>query len=112
MHSMRDKGQSAEQAAGMRDAFIEANMLHAMCAESQGDHRGAMRSLSRAMHAVMDGTSPALVDASGDPRVWRIRDTRQHNAAETGQPTAEQQASMSQRLRDMYDRVMAQRANK
>ena len=105
MHSMRATGQNPSAAIAKRDGFIESNMRDAENAQSRGDHQAAMSSLSIAMHTVMDETSPAHVDASGNPLVWRVGDFSEHNKAESGSPTVGQQAAMNSQLRSMYDRV-------
>ena len=111
IHSMRGEGQTVAEAKARRDDYVRRELSQAQADEQAGKHKNAMAHLSHAMHTTMDETSPAHVDAAGNPLVWRLTDTFSHHRAESGaiQPTDAQYASMDKQLSAMYLSVVGGR---
>lgn len=107
MHGMKNPLESSERAAELTLDFISERMSGAIAAQKGGNHAGAMKLLSQAMHTVMDMTSPAHRDTNGNPKNWNAFFFVGHGGDESGAPTQAQQAQMNAQLREMYRQVTA-----
>ena len=68
-HSMRAPGQNQDDALRQRNEFIRSRMDMAQSNYDSGDLPDALRNLGRALHPVMDSTSPEHT-VDGVPREW------------------------------------------
>ena len=69
-HSMAEPHENPAVARRRRDEFVNYQVALATILDREGDRCRALMELGRALHAVMDQTSPEHVDANGDPLVW------------------------------------------
>ena len=112
-HAMKAPGQSNEQAKQQAELWVKYGVQNAALLENAGDHDAAMGALGRAMHTVMDATSPAHRVAEGNPKTWSMwsRDgIRAHKAEESGSPSPAAVAQLDKQLRGMYDQTMGGRS--
>jgi uncharacterized protein RhaS with RHS repeats len=105
IHSMREAGQNPLAQKAATAAFISDNTSAAEGLQAMGHHAMAMIALGAAIHPIMDATSPAHTDANGNPRIWNPSDLPAHRKAESGMPTAAQQAQMGDKISKLYQRV-------
>jgi hypothetical protein len=101
-HFMRAPGESSAQAKQDAQNFIKAKESQARSdngkvSTAQGIGDPSLETFGQALHTSTDGTSPAHVDADGNPRVWqglpitpsRVQSTLKH-IDEEAHPTQQQ----------------------
>ncbi len=119
-HAMAMPGQSSAAATAATEAFINAMIALAQNAAAAGDRATALDYLAKAMHPIMDSSSPAHTDENGNPRTYcgfRCDLTQGHSMdwvpfgrERVSDLTDAIMADQDRRLRDAYDRVFGPRS--
>lgn len=104
-HSMRSSSQSSAETMAARDRYVASKLNEARTFLNAGDNEAALVAFGEGIHALMDATSPAHTDPSGNPRVWRWRDLPAHLGTESRQPTQAEWEENSRKLREAYQSV-------
>ena len=71
-HAMRTPNTSAQASNQLIDQWIEAQIDESHSNLQSGNYSHGIWVLGRAIHAMVDRTSPAHTDALGNPRIWPI----------------------------------------
>ncbi len=69
MHSMRQKGESIEDAIRQRDQFINDNLSN-ICVGYPNNRDDQLKTFGEIVHPVMDKYSPEHRDINGNPKEW------------------------------------------
>jgi len=70
MHGMRAPGQVGAAATQETNNFVHAMIARAQKEERSHHHEAALRDFGIAIHPLVDQTSPAHADGSGNPAPW------------------------------------------
>ena len=108
MHGMAAHGQSPGNEAARTESWIQEHIVLAKELQTSGNHKGAMKELAVAMHAMMDKASPWHRDKNGTPKVWKgkLRSGPAHLGEVGAIPNQQQMAGMVKQLQGAYSYVM------